>query len=300
VGAAPDGKDRLDISVDGPSYYMLSRLESSDALRVDVLLDGEPLSDDVLAVSSLTVETEGGEPLTCAVEPLAGESAFQVRILGDENAQPGKYTLKFDVTTQDETGRELSSDQTYKVQLSKYPIWIRLVILLLILAVIIALVLIYLNTKVLPKRIAASQSAFIVEGDEISGTTGCKYSGGGGKNGNLQVATPFYTGSALVKGGFSLTLQAVSPRKIKSPRRRIHVVKLSATNPSALVNLQVGTHILTRMDDGDGVVWLFDGKQVPGPNVTTDFTLAGKTQCTYIGETLDGKDFTHNVVLQFK
>ena len=112
--------------------------------------------------------------------------------------------------------------------------------------------------------------------------------------------TPAYSGSPLVKGGFTLTLEAVSPRRVKSSRRRALVTKISPANTTALTSLTVGTHTLSKTDEGDGVVWLLDGKQVPGAAAAASFEIGGKPSCTYTGETITGEAFTLTVQLQFK
>lgn len=289
----------LDMDVKGDGYFVISKLEESDPIKVILSADGEPLTDEQLAATVLTVDGDG---LTCESEPLYGESAFAVRIVHDSKAQSGHYNLRFTARSHDQVGREISAEDSKNVELSTYPLWLRVLVICLIIALIIALILLWLNMKVLPKKIGVNvaQTAFIVNGETVKGAAKCSYIGGGKRSGSVQISTPPYSGSPLVKGGFTLTLQAVSPRRVKSNRRRVLVTNVSPSNTAALQTLSVGTHSLVKVDEGDGVTWMFDSKQVPSANVATKFEMGGKPTCTFMGETITGESFTLTVQLQFK
>ena len=199
-------------------------------------------------------------------------------------------------------GRDITAEDDKGVELSNHPLWLRILVICLIIALIIALIVLYLNMKVLPKKITVNsgQTAFIVEGETVNGAAKCSYSGGGKRSGSIQVATPNYSGNPLIKGGFTLNLAAVSPRRTKSSRRRAAVTSISVSNSTALQSLSVGTHNLVKVDEGDGVTWMFDSKQVPSSNVSTKFEIGGKPTCTFMGETINGESFTLTVQLQFK
>lgn len=289
----------LAMDVKGDGYYVTSRLKESDPIRVILRADGAPLTDEQLAAAVLSVDGDG---LTCESEPLYGESAFAVRIAGDSKAQSGRYHLRFTVRSYDQVGREISAEDGKTVELSTYPLWLRVLVICLIIALVLALILLWLNMKVLPKKIGVNvaQTAFIVNGETVKGAAKCSYVGGGKRSGSVQIATPPYSGSPLVKGGFTLTLQAVSPRRVKSNRRRVLVTNVSPSNTAALQTLSVGTHSLVKVDEGNGVTWMFDSKQVPSANVATRFEMGGKPTCTFMGETVTGESFTMTVQLQFK
>lgn len=289
----------LSLEVEGDGYYVISSLEDSEPIRVVLSIDGQPLTDELLAAMSLAVDGDG---LTCKSEPLYGESAFAVRIVNDGKAQSGHYTLNFAASSRDQIGREIQASGTKTIELSNYPLWLRILVIALIVLAVAAVIWLYLSAKILPKKIGinAAQTVFIVDGEVIEGTTGCKYTGGGKKSGSLQIKTPAYSGSPLVNGGFTLTLQAVSPRRIKSKSRRALVTKITPSNTAALQSLQVGSHTVAKVDDGDGVAWAFDGQPVQSPSVATNFDIGGGAICTYVGETIESESFTLKVVLQFK
>lgn len=289
----------LSMDVDGGREYVISKLPESEPIVVTLAIDGKPLTDEQLAAVTLTADGEG---LTLEQERLPGQSAFAVRVVGDDNAQKGRYDLTFRAETHDPVGRSVTAEDDTGVKLRTLPAWIPIVIAIAILLLLFLLIWLYLSMKVLPKKITvnAAQTAFIVDGDTVNGAAKCSYSGGGKRSGSLQVSTPSYSGNPLIKGGFNLSLAAVSPRRVKSSRRRVMVTGVNVTNSTALQSLTIGTHSLVKMDEGDSVMWMFDSKQVPSSNVATQFEMGGKPSCTFIGETISGETFTLTVQLQFK
>ena len=132
------------------------------------------------------------------------------------------------------------------------------------------------------------------------GTAKCNSPGGEKRGGSIKGSTPAYSGSPLVKGGFALQLQAVTPRRVKSNRRRALVTTISPSNTAALTSLSIGTHTLVKSEEGNEIIWVLDGKQIPSPSAATNFEIGGKPTCTFIGETITGESFTLSVQLQFK
>lgn len=297
--AVEDDSYGLDMDVEGKGYYVIADLEKSDPIRVELSLSGAPMTDEQLAATTLTVEGDG---LTVTQEPLPGESAYSVRIIPDGGAVSGRYTLHLRAVTHDQLGREISAEADKKVELGTYPLWLRYLLILLVLLLVAGLIAFYLSRKILPKKIAvnSAQTVFSVDGETVQGTAKGDFSGNGKKQGSFQVTTPPYTGTPLVNGGFILQLQAVSPRRIKSARRRALVTRLTPINPTAMTTLSVGPHTLVKTEEGNDVLWIFDGKQVPGPSVNTHFEIGGKPICTYVGETITGESFNLVVQLQFK
>ncbi|MGN0968934.1 MAG: hypothetical protein ACI4O3_06640, partial [Oscillospiraceae bacterium] len=173
----------LAMDVKGDGYFVISKLEESDPIKVVLSADGEPLTDEQLAAIVLTVDGDG---LTCESEPLYGESAFTVRIVRDGKAQSGHYSLHFTARSHDQVGREISAEGGKNVELSTYPLWLRILVICLIIALIIALIVLYLSMKILPKKIGVNvtQTAFIVNGEPVKGAAKCNYIGGGKRSGS--------------------------------------------------------------------------------------------------------------------
>ena len=289
----------LSMEIEGSGYYVISDLAEDEPLRAVLSLGGAPLTDQQLDAACVTVEGDG---LSFQIEPLYGQSAYAVRIVGGGAAVPGKYNLRFHAVSSDQIGREITADAAKKVELSTYPLWLRFLVFFLVLFLIVALILFYLSRKILPKKIAlnSAQTLFTVNGDVVQGLAKCTFTGSGKKQGSLLVNTPPYSGSPLVKGGFTLRLQAVSPRRLKSARRRALVTQVIPVNAAALTSLSIGTHTMTRSEESGEVFWTFDGKPIPGPSAPAKFEIGGKPSCVFVGETITGDSFTLTVQLQFK
>ena len=287
----------LSVTVSGDDYFVLSNLDKGEIL-VKLQMDGQELTEEQLSAASVTID--GGIP--CTAEPVYSSSAFRVKIADSKKAVAGKYKLHITAVAKDQIGREITGQKEWAVELQPYPRWLRLLGICLILLLILVLVISYMNMKVLAKRIILSntESLFIVDGDIITGSGSCKFSGGNKKKGTLQVASPRFVPDPLVKGGVNLSLEAVSKRSVKANRRKARVVKLSVVNETAFQNIQIANHTLVKTIDGGGVVWIFDGKPYLSLAAIPPFEISWKTPCTYNGETQTNVEYTYKAVLQAK
>lgn len=285
----------LEMDVEGETYFIISKLPESEPIKVVLSVDGVPLTDEQLAETVLTVDGRG---LTCESEPLPGESAFAVRILKDAKAKSGSYKLKFTATSEDQVGRAISAEDDLKVTLRTYPRWLPFLIACLIILAIAALVWLYLNMKVLPKKIEIdrNRSNFSVDGEEVKGTIGCTPTVFGKRTGTIQVSVPRYTDDPTLRATVTLNLTAVSPRRVKSANRQA-VVTSVALSSAVGQKVSVGAHDLIKDDDSG---WTFDGKPIPRASTPTNFTISGSPVCTITGETPLGKEFLLRAQLKFK
>lgn len=290
----------LSMDVDGGREYVISKLPNSEPVVVNLAIDGKPLTDEQLAGITLTADGEG---LTLEQEPLPGESAFAVRIVGDDNAQKGRYDLTFRAETHDSVGRAVTAEGDTGVKLRTLPAWIPLVIAIAILLLIILLIWLYMNMKVLPKKIEIdkSRSSFSVNGEEISCTIKCTPTVFGKRTGSIQVAVPRYTDDTTLRGTVTLNLTAVSPRRVKSSGRQAMVTSI-ALGSAVAQKASVGAHDLIKNEDGDTAVWTFDGREIGGRSTVgnTSFTISGSPVVTISGQTLQDNDFILRAQLKFK
>lgn len=282
----------LEMDVEGENYFVISKLDESDPIKVILTADGEPLTDEQLADTVLTVDG-----LACECTPIPGESAYEVRIAGDK-VEKGKYTLAFRAVSHDQVGREITAEDEQKVTLKPYPQWLPILIVCLALLLIFALIWLYLSMKVLPKKIEIdkSRSSFSVNGEEVKGTPGCSPTVFGKRNGTIQISTPKYLDDPTLKATVSLNLTAVSPRRVKPANRQAMVTNVAVSGAVAL-KASVGSHDLIKDDDGG---WTFDGKPIPRPSTATSFVISGSPVCTITGETPLGNEFLLRAQLKFK
>ena len=287
----------LEMEVEGGDYFVISKLDESDPIMVYITADGQPLTDEQLAATTLTVDG-----LDCECTPVPGESAYEVRIAG-ANAQQGKYTMSLRAAAQDQVGREISAEDEHKVTLKPYPRWLPILIVCLALLLIFALIWLYISMKVLPKKIEVdrTRSSFTINGEDIPCTVRCNPTTFGKRTGSIQVAVPRYTDDATLRGTVTLNLTAVSPRRVKSSARQAMVTSVALSSAVAQ-KASVGSHDLLKNDDGDTPAWTFDGKEVGArPNVgNTSFTISGSPVITISGVTQMDNDFILRAQLKFK
>ena len=282
----------LEMEVEGENYFVISKLDKSEPIKVILTADGQPLTDEQLAATTLTVDG-----LDCECTPIPGESAYEVRIAGS-NVEKGKYVLDFRAVSHDQVGREITAEDEQKVTLQPYPRWLPILIVCLALLLIFALIWLYLSIKVLPKKIEIdkSRSSFSVNGEEVKGTPGCTPTVFGKRNGTIQISTPKYLDDPTLKATVSMNLAAVSPRRVKSSNRQAMVTNIAVSGAVAQ-KASVGSHDLIKDDDGG---WTFDGKPIPRPSTATSFTISGSPVCTITGETPLGNEFLLRAQLKFK
>lgn len=153
--------ETVDFKIDATVLQSQSWFKTKDhdnwkPIRIAMTLDGQPLTDEQLANTKLTITTSGDLKYRC--EPIQGESAYNVYIAQDENGkyiepETGKYKLNASATYIDEYGEETTAkdDVSFEIQwYSKF--WRWLLWILIILAIIIIIIMI-LNHPTLPSAV---------------------------------------------------------------------------------------------------------------------------------------------------
>ena len=220
----------LDVQQD---YFLIKDLENGKPIKVKLLLNGVPLTDEQLANTKLTTSVEG---LTLKYEPANGESAFKVWIDPDQKPEPGKYKITIGASTKNEIGREVYSEQETKVQVRNLPQWLRVLIPIASISLLLLLIWLYMNMKVLPKKLRMNDITFYVDGEYVDAVSkAVRFSGGGKKAGSFSIKSPeFHDPRADV--GLRVRVEAVSPRYITSTRRKMKVVAQPTLSDSEGVN----------------------------------------------------------------
>lgn len=272
------------------TYYVIKDMENGEPIIISLSHDGEEFTDDELAALKLDIDT-GGIPYE--LEPVSGESAYRI-VLKNTGVEPGRYTVSCTVTVIDPTGQESSDSDSVRIQLRTYPLWLVILVIVLILAVIFTLLHLYLNTKVLPKRITINDEStfFAVKGKNLPGSSGCSFSGKGKKRGSITISSPSVPSRPLVEHTVTLTVVAVSPRKTKSSRRLARVIAVSA--PS--------TSVTTVSVDGMALKKNAAGKWVDpiSPDDPLLVDIGSGSNVMTSGKTVDKTSFTLSAELEFK
>lgn len=232
-----DDSTDLGMYIEVPQYfYQISKIPEGQPLYVYLTRAGVPMDAEQFAAASLDVQIPGAE---FDIQPDAANSRFIITLKKD-NAESGKHPVTATVTAPDEVGRPVTVQATAEIELKNYPAWLPGLLTILGLLLIALLIWLYLNTKILPKHITVSQCTFIVDGDIVAGAAKCVYTGKNKRRGTLSVTSPHYGANPAAKCGYTLELEAVSPRRTKSKARSARVVGIRPLSAATTIAIQIG------------------------------------------------------------
>jgi hypothetical protein len=218
-------------------YYEIPKLDRAAPILAVLSKDGAALTDEELSAVKFTAAC--GD-LPCSAEPLPGQSAFSVSLPAGQKIRPGVYSLRCSAETVDPLGQPIKAEGSENLELQMYPAWLRYCVIGLAALLLILLLLLFLNTKVLPKKISVSKTIFTVDGTLVAGSAPVSYVGGGKKRGSLEIKSPRFAPAPLANCGLRLTLEAISPRREKSSSRAVKVVGVTPVNVGAVNGIHVG------------------------------------------------------------
>lgn len=170
-----DPKPAFDITAkveQSQGWYNLKKSDSWKPVRVDITLEGQPMTDEQLEATKMTFTTDKSLPLRSEMIP--GQSAYYVYIGQDEAGKftapdKGKYSLTAKGAYPYEEGREVTAEAKVSFEIQPYAkIWKILFWVLLILALILLFVWWYTH-KVFPKRITLHRQSTKNKGFQPTG-----------------------------------------------------------------------------------------------------------------------------------
>lgn len=146
------------INVSGQDdWYVLKEHDDWKPIKVDMTIDGKPLTDEELARTEIVVD--GADNLKYKVEPIPGESACYIYLAKDEDGKyvepdTGEYKLDISAVHTDEDGEKVPSNkEDVAFEIQRYSkIW-RILFWVLIGLLFLLLVAAWLLHPVLPKCI---------------------------------------------------------------------------------------------------------------------------------------------------
>ena len=208
-----DPNPAIEVKLKAPqTYYQLSALADGEPIRVELTMGGQPLTAEELEAVALTVDC-GGLPFTTEMCP--EDSAYLIHLEQGDGIAKGGYTVRCQVSAQDEIGRDSAASDSVKITLGVLPLWllwcIRLAIFLLILLIILAI----LHIKALPKKLQArkADSHMTFDGEEV--TKNASFAAAVGKN-RLDVVAKF----SGKKTGLQMDVRPASDSYLKTPQKR--------------------------------------------------------------------------------
>ena len=146
-------------------WFVMKEKDQWEPMKVTLTLDGQPMTEEQLAATKLTVQTT--KDLKYKMERIPGEAAYYIYIARDEAGNfvdPGTGTFKVtaSATYTDEFGKDIKSNSdkvSFEIQ-TYAKIW-KIMFWVIIFLIIFALWLMYMLQKVLPKKIERDTASFV-------------------------------------------------------------------------------------------------------------------------------------------
>ncbi len=211
-------------------YYLIGSLDKEPPIYLELVFDGAPLTQTEFNATTVSVDMAD---LAYDIQPDAANSRYIIT-LKPGSIEKGKREIRAVITGRDAVGREVTDDATETINLQNLPRWLRLLIILLIIAAVVTAVWIILNIKTLPKNITIETYDFVVGFNHIEGEPECNFTASGifRNHGTLEINCPSYAADHNVTCGVYMNLSAVSPLRLKSRRRKVEVSDIEASYPA--------------------------------------------------------------------
>ena len=146
-------------------YILISELDESDVIRVNLTLDGARLTPADFENVELKVDTDIAHELTPCVE----DSAYEIKLQSTPGIDNGKHKLTVTGYYTDHIGRETHVDEDVELTLGNLPRWLKLVIFAGILLVLFLIIWWITHIKVLPKKAHTTRrlSGMSYDGEDV-------------------------------------------------------------------------------------------------------------------------------------
>ena len=200
------------------AYLQISKMDEAKPLIVTFTKDGATLTDEQLKALKIEIETD----LKYESSILNGQSAMSIRILKTDDLTKGIHRVKVTAVGTDDIGKTIEGSDSALIEVRLLPPWIRWIIVGLILLVLLALLMLILNQKVLPKMVLGKgDTSFRVGGTLFKDDATVSYDR---RAKTLTLTPPDVPGFPYVDCAARLSLKPVSPRRVRSAKRRIILI----------------------------------------------------------------------------
>lgn len=276
-------------------YYLIKELADGKPIRVNLTLNGVPLTDEQLASVNFICASEG---LKFKTELINGESAINVWIDPSTTPEPDGYDISFKASCKNEIGRDVMAEQETDIQVRNLPRWLRILIPILIILLIITLIVLYMRMKVLPDKLLLEKCSFVVNGKRLNGTPKFEFQGGGKSRGSISISAPKCASKPLAKAGLSLSVEAISPRYVRSKQRKLNVTASSPSPRTNVTEYKVGMTKFVRKEVQGKVTFVKSGSSenaAPKP-----IKIGGNSAVQISARFVDGTSVTFSGYLKTK
>lgn len=168
-------EDELDIKAkckQKGNWYNLQKSDEWQPIYVSVKVNGKTVSDEKLKSMKIEFSPSSNEALTYKTKMLPGKSAYEIYVGENEKGEfvkpeNGIYTLSVKGSYIDKYDRPVNDKTSVTFEIQPYSqIW-RWLIYVIIFAVLLALFLLFMSRKVLPKKLIAEKNDFYMRGKRL-------------------------------------------------------------------------------------------------------------------------------------
>lgn len=222
------------------AWYQTGESDDWKPIRVSLLYDGKPLSDEQMNAVNLDLEFSKELPYICRTVP--GESAYDVTIATDENGayhepECGGYSMTAKATLTDEYGQQTQGEDRAGFEVQWYSVfwrWFLILLIILIILIILTIITLILHSiKVFPHKVVTEQIQTVgVKGAAANLNCNSGKLSLFKKDGNIRINS--------VKGNFGITLRVETTANLFRPfykyqrpsRRGYKIIGINATGIS--------------------------------------------------------------------
>lgn len=151
------------------NWYNLKKSDEWQPIYVSVKVNGKPVSDEKLKSMKIDFACKD---LTYTTKMIPGKSAYEIYVGKNEKGEfvkpeNGIYTLSVKGSYIDKYDRAVKGDDSVTFEIQPYSqIW-RWLIYVVIFAILLALFLLFMSRKVLPKKLIAERNDFYMKGKRV-------------------------------------------------------------------------------------------------------------------------------------
>ena len=272
-------------------HFQTSKIDSGKPIKAIVTSNGAKLSPEKFKTLNITADCEG---LGYTIIPLAEESAFEIKLDSSGSKEKGKYQITAMVTQKDNLGREVSAEESCKVELSGLPLWLERLILILAILLLIAIIYFVSHIPCLPTKLHDSkrECSMNIGGEDFSSNSEYKAEISGG-------TLTIYTKASGVKVGVSMSVQPGTDSYLMTPQKKrralVDAKSIRKIGSGTITELIVGTTQFVYDEEAH--------KLLPASGEFKNFELRDGNTITYNGmiNNVGTEDsYTTTVKLSFK
>lgn len=152
------------------AYLVIKELDGSKPIVVKLMLHGRALTPEEFEAVKLQVDCGGIE---YTLTPSVADSSYLIQLHSSEGLEDGDYTISVAAQHTDLIGRMTEAKAEASITLSTVPLWLKWVVGILIFLVLLAIILIILHIKVLPKQAYVNKRncSASFDGEDVSKNT---------------------------------------------------------------------------------------------------------------------------------